>query len=172
MHRLLLILLPLLLGPTPAVAAQEPQPAPPPAEVTPPAAETTPDTPVVPRALALEGPVAMIFHTVKAANAEAFEQLFGRLRDGLAASDSDVRQRQGAGWRLLKQVAPTAEGHIIYVSVIDPVVVGEEYDMARLLDEAYPDEGATLYRSLLAAHVQPTVQAASLSPVTRPEVQP
>ncbi len=161
-----------LVGLALPVAAQEPPPAPTPADAAAPATAGEPDTPVVPRALALEGPVAMVFHTIKADKVIEFEQLFTRLRDGLTASSNDVRRRQAAGWRLLKQVAPTAEGHIIYVAVIDPVVVGEEYDMARLLDEVYPDEGTALYQSLLAAHVQPTVQAASLTAVTTPEAQP
>lgn len=128
--------------------------------------------PAVQPALALDGPVAMVFHVVKADKGPEFEQLFARLRAGLAASPSDVRRQQVGGWRLLKQNAPTAEGHLIYVSVIDPVVPTQEYDLARLLAEAYPDEGAALYQVLLGSHVQPSVQASSLTPVAAPEGQP
>jgi hypothetical protein len=156
-----------------ALSAQTPEaaPAPPPASQAPAAAVVQP---AVQPALALEGPVAMVFHVVKADKGPEFEQLFGRLRAGLAASANDVRKQQVAGWRLLKQNAPTAEGHLIYVSVIDPVVPTQEYDLARLLAEAYPDEGAALYQVLLGSHVQPSVQASSLTPVTgaAPEGQP
>lgn len=151
------------------LAAQEPQaPAP---EAAPPAPDTV--QPAVPLALALEGPVAMVFHTIKADKGPDFELLFTRLRDGLTASATEARRQQVAGWRLLKQQAPTAEGHLVYVSMIEPVVAGQEYDLARLLAEAYPDEGVALYQALLAAHVQPTVQASSLGVVAaRPEGAP
>lgn len=152
-----------LLTPAP-LAAQEAAP--------PPSAPAAPVQPAVPLALALEGPVAMIFHTIKADQGPQFEQLFDRLRTGLTASQTDARRQQIAGWRLLKQNASTAEGHLIYISVIDPVVAGQEYDMARLLAEVYPDEGAALYQVLLASHVQPSVQASSLTVVPGPEGQP
>jgi hypothetical protein len=146
-----------------ALAAQEP--------ATP--APAVPVQPAVPLALALEGPVAMIFHTIKADQGPQFEQLFDRLRAGLTASRSDARRQQIGGWRLLKQNASTAEGHLVYVSLIDPVVAGQEYDMARLLAEMYPDEGTALYQVLLASHVQPTVQASNLTAVLSPaEGQP
>lgn len=141
-------------------------------EAAPPTAPAAPVQPAVPLALALEGPVAMIFHTIKADQGPQFEQLFDRLRAGLTASQTDARRQQIAGWRLLKQNASTAEGHLIYISIIDPVVAGQEYDMARLLAEAYPDEGAALYQVLLASHVQPSVQASSLTAVPSPGVQP
>lgn len=144
-------------------------PQPPPAATVPPAA---PVQPAVALALALEGPVAMVFHTIKADQGPQFEQLFDRLRTGLTASQTATRRQQIAGWRLLKQNASTAEGHLIYIAVIDPVVAGQEYDMARLLAELYPDEGAPLYQVLLASHVQPTVQASNLTAVTAPGAQP
>lgn len=153
------------------LAAQAPS-VPPQAPDQPQAPATAVVQPAVQPALALDGPVAMVFHVVKADKGPEFEQLFARLRAGLAASPSDVRRQQVAGWRLLKQNAPTAEGHFIYVSVIDPVVPTQEYDLARLLAEAYPDEGAALYQVLLGSHVQPSVQASSLTPVAAPEGQP
>lgn len=129
-------------------------------------APAAPEQPALQAALALEGPTALVFHVVKADKAADFEGLFARLRTALASSAVAARQEQGAGWRLFKQNAPTAEGHLVYVSMIDPVVAGQEYDIARLLAEAYPDEGAALYQTLLGAHVQPTVQASNLTGVT------
>lgn len=141
-----------------------------------PPAPAPPVAPAAPLALGLEGPTALVFHVVKADRGPDFEQLFARLLTGLEASSTEARRQQAAGWRLLKQNAPTAEGHLVYVSAIEPVVPGQEYDMARLLAEAYPDEGLALYQTLLAVHVQPTVQASSLTPVSAtapaPEAQP
>jgi hypothetical protein len=126
----------------------------------------TPDQPQLQPALPLEGPTAMVFHTVKADRMVEFEALFTRLREAFALSGEAARRSQAAGWRIFKQNAPTAQGHLLYVSVIDPVVPGQEYDIARLLAEAFPAEGAALYQSLLASHVQPTVQASNLTLVT------
>ncbi len=123
----------------------------------------TPEQAQMQPALPLEGPAALVFHTVKADRATDFELLFTRLREALAVSGVPGRREQGAGWRLFKQNAPTAEGHLLYVSVIDPVVAGQEYDIARLLAEAFPTEGAALYQTILASHVQPTVQASNLT---------
>jgi hypothetical protein len=147
-----------LIGPIPAAGQ-------PPAAVVADAPQA-PDQPTLQAALPLEGPSALVFHVVKADKAADFEGLFARLRTALAASAVAARREQGAGWRLFKQNAPTAEGHLIYVSMIDPVVAGQEYDIARLLAEAYPDEGTALYQTLLGAHVQPTVQASNLTGVT------
>ncbi len=184
MTRSLRLALPLalVLAGAPVRAAQDPAPAPPAeAGATDPQAPSPagPTQPAAPLALALEGPTALVFHVVKADRGAEFEQLFARLTTGLAASSSEARRQQAQGWRLLKQNAPTPQGHLVYVSVIEPVVANQEYDMARLLAEAYPDEGLALYQTLLAVHVQPTVQASSLTrvgdpaaPAATPEAEP
>ena len=180
--RLVFVLVIASLAATPVRAQAPASPAP-----TPPAADgaapvdaqpasqppaPAPVAPAAPLALGLDGPAGMVFHVVKADRGPDFEQLFARLQAGLSASSVETRRQQAAGWRLLKQNAPTAEGHLVYVSVIDPVVAGAEYDLARLLAEAFPDEGLALYQTLIAVHVQPTVQATSLTPVTAPGAQP
>lgn len=176
-HRFLSPLLGVVLSTAAAVAQPPPSPTPvgEPAAGEPAAAQVQAPTavaPAAPLALALEGPMALVFHTVKGDRGADFEQLFTRLQAGLGASSNEARRQQGAGWRLVKQNAPTAEGHLLYVSVIQPVVAGEEYDMARLLAEAFPDEGLALYQMLIAVHVQPTVQASNLTPVAAAGAQP
>lgn len=127
------------------------------------AASATATVPPVPAALPLAGPSGMVFHTVKADRTAEFEAVMTRLRDLLAVSVSDVRRQQAAGWRVFRQVAPMADGAILYVSVLDPVVANAEYDVPRLLAEAAPAEAAQLYEQFRDAHVQPTVQASNLS---------
>jgi hypothetical protein len=105
----------------------------------------------------------MIFHTVKADRTTDFEAVMTRLRDLLAASDNDVRRQQAAGWRVYRQTTPLADGSVLYVSVLEPVVANAEYDVPRLLAEAAPAEAAQLYEQFRDAHVQPTVQASNLS---------
>lgn len=125
-----------------------------------PAAATVPP---VPAALPMAGPSGMVFHTVKADRTAEFEAVMTRLRDLLAVSGNEVRRQQAAGWRVFRQVAPLADGAVLYVSVLDPVVANAEYDVPRLLAEAAPAEAAQLYEQFRDAHVQPTVQASNLS---------
>jgi len=130
-----------------------------------PAAPEAPATtvPPVPAALPMAGPSGMVFHTIKADRTADFEAVMTRLRDLLAVSGNEVRRQQAAGWRVFRQVAPMADGAVLYVSVLDPVVANAEYDVPRLLAEAAPGEAAQLYEQFRDAHVQPTVQASNLS---------
>ena len=137
-------------------AAQQP-----PVPATPGQAATT--VPPVPAALPLAGPTSMVFHVIKADKTADFEAVMTRLRDLLALSTDDVRRKQAAGWKVYRQATPMADGNVLYVSVIEPVVANAEYDVPRLLAEAAPTEAALLYEQFRAAHVQPTVQASNLS---------
>jgi hypothetical protein len=149
----------------PAIAQAPPPPAgqPPASPVPATPAPGAPTVPAVPAALPLAGPSGLVFHTVKADKAADFEAVMTRLRDLLAVSGNEVRRQQAAGWRVFRQVSPTADGNVLYVSVLDPVVANAEYDVPRLLAEAAPTEAAQLYERFRDAHVQPTVQASNLS---------
>lgn len=149
----------------PAAAAAQAQP---PAPAEPTAQAPAPTVPPVPAALPMAGPTGMVFHAVKADKTAEFEAVMTRLRDLLAVSGDEVRRRQGAGWRVFRQATPLADGAVLYVSVLDPVVPNAEYDVPRLLAEAAPDEAALLYQQFRDAHAQPTVQASNLSLVVAP----
>ncbi len=167
---LTLCLLCISAGPAAAQAA-----APAPAEAQPPSPAVATVAPV-PAALPMAGPSGMIFHAIKADRTADFEAVMTRLRDLLAGSGNEVRRQQGAGWRVFRQATPLADGAVLYVSFLDPVVANAEYDVPRLLAEGAPDEAAELYERFRDAHVQPTVQASNLSvviaPVAAPQPQP
>lgn len=116
----------------------------------------------------MAGPTGMVLHAVKADKTAQFEAVMTRLRDVLAASNDEVRRRQGAGWRVFRQATPLADGAVLYISFLDPVVANAEYDVPRLLAEGAPAEAAQLYEQFRDAHVQPTVQASNLSIVIAP----
>ena len=146
-----------------APPAGQPPAAPAPATAAPAVPAAAPVVPAVPAALPMAGPSGLIFHAVKADKTADFEAVMTRLRDLLAVSGNEVRRQQAAGWRVFRQVTPTADGNVLYVSVLDPVVANAEYDVPRLLAEAAPTEAALLYERFRDAHVQPTVQASNLS---------
>jgi hypothetical protein len=148
-----------------------------PAAPQPPAASAVqappaPVVPPVPAALPMAGPAGMVLHAIKADKTADFEAVMTRLRDLLALSSSDVRRTQGAGWRVFRQASPLADGAVLYVSFLDPVIANAEYDVPRLLAEVAPAEAAQLYERFRDAHVQPTVQASNLSLVIAPAAPP
>ncbi|MGV3517947.1 hypothetical protein [Luteitalea sp.] len=175
MRKILLTLCVALAVPT-GLAAQPPaQQSAPPAPTAPaaaPAAEApatpAPTVPAVPAALPMAGPTGMVFHAIKADKTADFESVMTRLRDLLAASATEARRQQGAGWRVFRQATPLGDGSVLYISFLEPVVANAEYDVPRLLAEAAPAEAAQLYEQFRDAHVQPTVQASNLTIVIAP----
>ena len=153
--------------------AQEPAaPAPPADQPAAPPAAAAPVVPPVPAALPMAGPTGLVLHAVKADKTAQFEAVMTRLRDVLAASSDEVRRQQGAGWRVYRQATPLADGSVLYISLLDPVVANAEYDVPRLLAEGVPAEAAQLYEQFRDAHVQPTVQASNLAIVVAPAGTP
>jgi hypothetical protein len=161
---------------TPAPQAPAPAPATPAAPAAEPAAAqpppAAPTVPPVPAALPMAGPTGMVLHAVKADKTAEFEAVMTRLRDLLAASGDQVRRQQGAGWRVYRQATPLADGSVLYISLLDPVVPNAEYDVPRLIAEAAPAEAAQLYEQFRDAHVQPAVQASNMSIVVAPAGAP
>jgi hypothetical protein len=173
MRNLLLTLC--LIGAAASARAQAPVPPPAPAAPATPApaapaqpSATVTTVPPVPAALPMAGPTGMVLHAIKADKTAQFEAVMTRLRDLLAASGDEVRRRQGGGWRVFRQATPLADGAVLYISFLDPVVANAEYDVPRLIAEAAPAEAAQLYEQFRDAHVQPTVQSSNLSVVIAP----
>ena len=52
---------------------------------------------------------------------------------------------KGARWKLVKQAKPQADGNILYMHVINPVVPGADYTVMQTLYEEYPEERQALY---------------------------
>jgi hypothetical protein len=176
MRNILLILC--IVGAAASARAQSQAPVTPPAApaAQAPAVPAQPDAvttvPPVPAALPMAGPTGMVLHAIKADKTADFEAVMTRLRDLLSGSSDDVRRRQGAGWRVFRQATPLADGAVLYISFLDPVVPNAEYDVPRLLAETAPTEAAQLYEQFRDAHVQPTVQASNLAVVIAPAVTP
>jgi len=80
----------------------------------------------------------------------------------LAASPDPARQRQAAGWKVMKIEKPLPDGNIAYVHVISPVIHEADYTVMQILYDAFPDERQALYESYRDAF------AANLSLATGP----
>ena len=129
-----IILTALLVGVGGGVTAQQPT-------TQPPAAQPAP----APQKLTFNGDVALWTVAIKPDQTAAFEQIMRRVREALMKSADPVRQRQAAGWKVMKIDKPMPDGNIAYVHVISPVVPDADYTVMQILYDAFPDERQALY---------------------------
>ena len=97
--------------------------------------------------LTFHGDIALWTVAIKPEKTGAFEQIMLRVREALAKSTDSARQRQAAGWKVIKIEKPLPNGHIAYVHVISPVVPEADYTVMQILYDAFPDERQALYES-------------------------
>jgi hypothetical protein len=98
-----------------------------------------------PQKLTFQGDVALWTVAIKPDKTGGFEQIMTRVRDALAKSPDPARQRQAAGWKVMKIEKPLPDGNIAYVHVISPVVPDVDYTVMQILYDAFPDERQALY---------------------------
>ena len=115
-----------------------------------------------PQKLTFPGDVALWTVAIKPDKTAAFEQIMTRVRDALAKSSDTTRQRQAAGWKVMKIEKPLPDGNIAYVHVISPVIKDVDYTVMQILYDAFPDERQALYEMYRDAF------AANLSMATGP----
>src|SRR5262245_53299128 len=107
-------------------------------------AQGAPTTPA-PQKLTFQGDLALWTVAIKPDKTAAFEQVMARVRDALAKSTDASRQRQAAGWKVMKIEKPLPDGNIAYVHVISPVVHDADYTIMQILYDSFPDERQALY---------------------------
>ena len=89
----------------------------------------------------------LMLHYVNAENAEAFEGVMRRLREGLQNSEVPERNRQAEGWKVYRAKEPGPNNSVLYVWFLDPAVVGADYRVSYMLSEAFPDEAQALFET-------------------------
>ena len=98
-----------------------------------------------PATLTFQGDVALWTVAIKPDKTAAFEQIMTKVRDALSKSSDASRQRQAAGWKVMKIEKPLPDGNIAYVHIIDPVVRDADYTVMQILYDAFPEERQALY---------------------------
>ncbi len=146
-----------LPGPTPQTPGAPP-PAPAPANVVAP--------PSPGRIFAAEHGV--IFNAIRPDKVADFETVIAKLRQALETSKDPVRNQQGWSWKIFKATEPGPNGSVLYVFVMDPVVKGADYGVAKILAEAYPMEIMELYRMYSGAFAPAGQTLLNLQPATVP----
>ena len=115
-----------------------------------------------PKKLTFDGDVTLWTVAIKPDKTQAFEQIMAKVGTALAGSTDPTRQRQAAGWKVMKIEKPLPDGNVAYVHVINPVIHDADYTVMQILYDAFPDERQALYESYRDAF------AANLSMATGP----
>ena len=122
------------------------------------------------QALTFDGDMALWYVAIKPGQTAQFEDLMGKLKAALMASETSGRKAQAAGWKVVKSETPAPDGNITYVHVISPVVRDADYTILTILYESTtdPTEQRALYdqyREALASTIgqAPFTQVMDLS---------
>jgi len=153
-----------LPGATPATPTAPPAPAPPPGQ-------SVVSPPPLGRVFASEQ--GLIFNAIRPDKVMDFETVIARLRAALTNSKDPVRNHQGWGWKIYKAAEPGPNASVLYVFVMDPVVKGADYGVAKILAEAYPTEIMELYRMYTTSFATAGQTLINLQPVaSEPKADP
>ena len=87
----------------------------------------------------------MFLNAIRADGTDDIGMGLARLAEALANSPNPVRRQQAEGWRVFRAAESGPNSSVLYVFVVDPVVPGADYGVARVLAEAFPNEAGELY---------------------------
>jgi hypothetical protein len=88
----------------------------------------------------------LILNFIKPDKAADFETVMAKLHEALRKSDKPERRQQAASWKVFRASEPGANGSVLYVFAIDPVMKEADYTVSNILAEAFPDEAQSLYK--------------------------
>ena len=118
------------------------------------AATQSQQAPAAPQKLTFEGDTALLTVSIKPDKTADFEQVMKKVHEALLKSSDPQRQRQAAGWKVMRISKPLADGNIAYVHIVQPVVSGADYAIMQILYDAFPDERQKLYELYRGAFAQ------------------
>lgn len=69
---------------------------------------------------------------------EDFERVLGYLEEALRQSENPVRRQQAENWQIYRSSDPGPNGAVFYVSFMEPVLKGANYNITHILDDELP----------------------------------
>jgi len=90
---------------------------------------------------------AMVLNYIKADKTADFETIVGRIKEALNKSAKPERKQQAASWKVFKAAEPGPSGSVLYIFMMDPAVKGTDYTIGAILQEAFPEDVGTLYKT-------------------------
>jgi hypothetical protein len=118
------------------------------------AAQSAPPAPAAHQKLTFDGDTALWTVAIKPDKTADFEQIMKRVREALMQSSDPQRQKQAAGWKVMRISKALGDGNIAYVHVVHPVVTDADYTIMQILYEAFPEERQALYELYRGAFAQ------------------
>ena len=73
---------------------------------------------------------------------EDFERVLDHLRQVLEQSEDPIRRQQAEHWRVFHSSDPGPNGSVLYVSFMEPVLKGADYNIAHILEDELPEHAA------------------------------
>lgn len=98
-----------------------------------------------PPAFTMSGDIALWTVAIKPDKTTDYEGVLAKLRHALTHSSDPTRQKQAAGWKVMRIGKPMPDGNVAYVHVISPVVPAADYAVLQTLYDELPDERQQLY---------------------------
>ena len=92
-----------------------------------------------PTKVTFDGEVVLWAWTVLPDKTKDYEQVLAKLKAALQKIDSPVTKQQLAGWKIIKNAQPQADGTALYIHLIHPVVKDADYSITNIVYEAFPD---------------------------------
>lgn len=92
------------------------------------------------------GDPALVFGTdagivltfVKPDKTEDFERVIAYVEEALRQSENPIRRQQAENWQVYKSSDPGPDGAVFYVSFMEPVLKGADYNIAHVLVDELP----------------------------------
>ena len=115
------------------------------AQATPPAQQPPAEQPATPAApappkVAFTTPAGLLLVQIKPDQTAAFEEMIGKLKAGLAATQDAKLKEQAAGFKVFKAAEPFGS-NALYVVMMNPATADAEYDLFAMLQKTMtPDQ--------------------------------
>ena len=112
---------------------------------------------------------------VKPDKTDDFERVLAYLEEALRQSDNPIRRQQAEHWQIYRSSDPGPEGAVFYVSFMEPVLKGANYNIAHILDDELPAARAQELVGMLTATLaqrQSTLNLDDVMHLTDPPLEP
>jgi hypothetical protein len=127
----------LALAPAAAFAQATTTTGQPPAGQQPPAA-AAPAAPAAPK-VGFTAPAGLLLVQVKPDQTSVFEEMMGKIQNGVANSTDPMVKAQAGSWHYYKAAEPAA-GNVMYIVIINPAKPDTEYQFLEVLNKTLTDE--------------------------------
>jgi hypothetical protein len=129
----------LALAPAAAFAQTTTTPPQQPPAGQPPAASAQPAAPTEPK-VGFTAPAGLLLVQVKPDQTATFEEMMGKIKNGVGNSTDAAVKEQAGSWHYFKAAEPAPGGNVMYIVLIQPAKAGTEYQFLEVLNKTLTDE--------------------------------